>query len=112
MLQPGTPVDRYVIQQVLGRGGMATVYRVKHAVLGTQHALKVLHAQGARLHEDIIREGRLQARLDPEFIVPVSDVLFLDGSPALLMPLVQGCSLAQLLNDYRPTHGERDSQYR
>lgn len=105
-LQAGTPIDRYVVQGMIGKGGMATVYRVKHAVLGTQHALKVLHTQSVTLQEDLLREGRMQARLDPEYIVPVHDVLTVHGSPGLLMPLVQGCSLQDVLNAYRPTEAE------
>ncbi len=105
-LQAGTPIDRYVIQDVLGQGGMATVYRVKHAILGTQHALKVLHQASATIAERLIREGQLQARLDPNLVVPVHDVLMVNGSPALLMPFVRGCSLADLLRTYTPTDGE------
>ncbi len=105
-LQPGTPIERYVVQEIIGYGGMATVYRVKHAVLGTQHALKLLQSKSTKLQEELIREGRLQARLDPDFVVPVHDVLSVNGSPALLMPLVQGCSLRDILNFYRPTQTE------
>lgn len=106
ILHPGTPIDRYVVQEVLGRGGMATVYRVKHAVLGTQHALKVLHDNRSSTHDDLLREGRLQARLDPEFVIPVHDVLTVNGAPALLMPLVVGCSLRDVLQTYQPTESE------
>ncbi|HAE55348.1 MAG TPA: hypothetical protein DCG25_10285, partial [Acidimicrobiaceae bacterium] len=105
-LQNGSVVDRYTVQSVLGQGGMATVFRVKHSILGTQHALKVLKPLRSTVFEDIIREGRLQARLDPEFIVPVNDVITIDGTPALLMPLVDGCSLREVLNSYRPTPSE------
>ena len=38
-LEPGQIVDRYQIDAVLGRGGMAVVYRVKHLQLGSWHAL-------------------------------------------------------------------------
>lgn len=105
-LKPGHIVDRYVVQELLGQGGMASVYRVKHSILGTQHALKVLHRTSERHKKDLIQEGRLQARLDPQYIVPVNDVLFLNGNPALLMPLVQGCSLAEVLREYSPNEAE------
>ena len=41
---PGTAVDRYVLEEQLGRGGMATVWRVRHRLLGVRRALKVLLA--------------------------------------------------------------------
>lgn len=86
MLQPGTPVERYVIQATIGRGGMATVYRVKHAILGTQHALKVLHRTSERHKKDLIQEGRIQARLDPQYIgrSTMSEGLAVTAMPALV----------------------------
>ena len=48
ILPPGSLVDgRYGVEALLGRGGMAAVYRVRHAQLDTLHALKVL-TLGAR----------------------------------------------------------------
>ena len=41
-LSPGTVIERYTVESVLGEGGMAVVYRVQHNQLGTVHALKVL----------------------------------------------------------------------
>ena len=102
-LKPGHIVDRYVVQGQLGQGGMATVYSVKHTVLGTHHALKVLNQSTSEVAARLIQEGQLQARLDPRVIVPVTDVLTVDGAPALLMPLIRGCSLRELLETYRPT---------
>ena len=105
-LTPGSRVERYVVEHPLGQGGMATVYAVRHALLGSRHALKVLHSTNPMLHERLILEGRVQAQLDPEHVVPVQDVLLVGGAPALLMPLVQGCSLQQLLEAHRPSEAE------
>lgn len=105
-LELGSTIERYTVEAELGRGGMATVYRVKHAVLGTYHALKVVHSSGALENAELVHEGRLQAHLDPEWIVPVHDVLTVNGTAALLMPLVDGCSLRQVLQTHRPTESE------
>jgi len=98
-LAPGHVVDRYVVLHLLGRGGMSTVYAVRHAILGTRYAMKVLHDASTAQRQRLVDEGRLQARLDPRWVVPVLDVLDLDGAPCLLLPLVEGGTLADLLTD-------------
>ena len=42
MLEQGQVVDRYRVECVIGEGGVAIVYRVRHVRLGSPHALKVL----------------------------------------------------------------------
>lgn len=82
------------------------VYEVEHVVLGTRHALKVPHAIDAAMTRRLIQEGRLQARLDPTMVLPVTDVLEVSGVAALLMPLVRGCSLDHVLARHQPTERE------
>ncbi len=106
MLLPGRVVDRFVVLHRLGEGGMATVFGVRHRVLGTRHALKVMAPGSSADRERLIREGRVQAHLDPTHVVPVTDVIEVDGSPALLMPWVPGGSLAELLRVHRPSEDE------
>jgi predicted ATPase/Tfp pilus assembly protein PilF len=106
MLQAGDPVGRYRALHLLGRGGAAEVWAVEHATLGTRHALKLLHTPAPGLRERLLREGRLQRRLDPVCVVPVTDVIEVGGLPALVMDLVEGPTLAELLGAYRPTEEE------
>ena len=91
---------------------MASVYEVTHTVLATRHALKVLHNATSRVRDRLIREGKMQAHLDPRHVVPVTDVLDVNGSPALLMPYVAGCSLSDLLNEHRPSPAECAALFR
>jgi serine/threonine protein kinase len=96
-LFPGAQVDRYVLEQRLGSGGMAEVWAVRHAVLGTRHALKVLLVHTGSVLRRTVQEGQVQARLRHPNLVPVTDVLDLDGAPGLLMELVEGPTLADLI---------------
>jgi tRNA A-37 threonylcarbamoyl transferase component Bud32 len=106
-LARGARVEPYVVDDVLGRGGMAVVYRVRHAKLGTWHALKVLARHDASLVRRLVREGRAQARLAHPNVVPVTDLLDVGGMPGLVLPLVEGPSLSTLLGLHRPT--EKDA---
>ena len=73
MLKVGDKAGRYRVEAVVGRGGMATVYRVRHETLGGVYALKVLALTSV---EDRLRqEGRVQARLRHPNLVSVHDVI-------------------------------------
>lgn len=105
-LAPGTVVERYVVESVLGRGGMAMVYSIKHTLLGTCHALKVPRLCDEETRRGLLQEGRLQAGLQSPFVLPVTDVVFVDDAPALVMPLVRGCTLEELLCVHQPSVSE------
>ncbi len=105
-LREGLVIDRYVVERPIGKGGTAEVWSVRHRTLGTRRALKVLFLRGADVHARLIEEGRAQARLSSDHIVPVLDVLDFEGAPALVMPLIEGPSLARLLEEHRPSEEE------
>jgi serine/threonine-protein kinase len=102
VLKAGEQIERYEVVGVLGEGGHAIVYRVRHSTLGSQHALKVLSLARRDLRDRLIREGRIQATLDHPGIVPVTDVLEIGGAPALLMPFVAGPTLGHWLKEHHP----------
>ena len=102
VLQPGQNIDRYEVVRMLGSGGMAEVYLVRHATLHTQHALKVLTLTGPGLGRRMADEGRIQAKLDHPNVVRVQDVLDVGGMPALLMDFVDGPDLAQWIHEAAP----------
>ncbi len=103
MLRPGEVVDRYTVELLLGQGGMAAVYGVRHKTLGSTHALKVLKVHDPRIRERLVAEGQAQAALRHPNIVSVTDVLDVHGQPGLLMERIDGPSLEQWLVDNGPS---------
>lgn len=73
---------------MLGEGGLARVYLVRHVNLGTVHALKLLTLQHPSLADRLMQEGRIQAQLRHPNIVAVTDIVTHHGQPGLLMEYV------------------------
>jgi eukaryotic-like serine/threonine-protein kinase len=92
-LSPGTIIGRYTVEEMVGEGGMATVYRVRHNELHATYALKVLHMVSDAIQRRLVQEGRVQARLRHPNILPVTDILDIEGRPGLIMEYVEGPSL-------------------
>ncbi len=105
MLKRGDVVDKYRVEDLLGRGGMALVYKVRHIHLNSLHALKMLFNTSPDVCRRLINEGRAQASLRHPHLVAVTDVLDVDGVPALLMEYVDGPPLDLFLpkNPLTPT---------
>lgn len=99
MLDRGERVDgRFEVEERVGSGGMAEVYRVRHLSLGSVHALKVLSLPHPGLRERFLREGRIQAQIRHPNVVAVTDVIEHRGRLGLLMEYVDHVSLQQLLD--------------
>ncbi len=86
----------YSLEDQLGKGGVAAVWRARHRLLGTEHALKILARPTRGSVRRLLREGRVQAQLQHPNIVPVTDIIVHEGRVALAMPLIQGGTLADL----------------
>jgi serine/threonine protein kinase len=80
----------------VGRGGMGEVYAAV-SDRGERRALKVLRVRRQGLDQRLAREARLQARIDSDHVLPLCDVLDHDGAPVLVLPFVEGPTLAVLL---------------
>ena len=96
-MKSGDQFGNYVVLDVLGAGAAATVWRVRHALLQSNHALKVLSVESAALRGRLVQEGRIQAELVHPNIVRVTDVVDLGGPVGLVMDFVEGVSLRELL---------------
>jgi len=99
-MQPGDLIDRYRVERLVGEGGMAAVYEVRHQVLGRTFALKVLEprlARDATIRDRFLAEGRIQAQLRHDNIASVIDVVALPGVAGLVLEFVQGASLHEHL---------------
>lgn len=93
--RPEPDPSRYVVEELIGRGGMGAVYRARDLLLKRDVALKVLHLGVADdVAARLTQEARTLARLEHPGIVPVHDVgLLADARPYYTMKLVHGRSL-------------------
>jgi hypothetical protein len=98
----GTRIGGYEIVGLLGLGGMGEVYRARDTKLGRDVAIKVL---ANRVTDDAIvlarieREARLLASLNHPAIATIHSVEEWEGSPAIVMELIEGETLAVKLFD-------------
>lgn len=97
----GSTVGSYKIEEKLGQGGMATVYKAYHERLDRRVAIKVLHAvfkDDDSFLRRFTREAQVVARLEHPNIVPVYDFAEHEGYPYLVMRFVQGETLKERLS--------------
>ena len=87
--------DRYRLERVLGRGGMATVYLAEDLKHHRKVAVKVFHPELAAAigAERFLREIEIAARLDHPHVLPLYDSGNANGNLFYVMPHVEGESL-------------------
>jgi beta-lactam-binding protein with PASTA domain/tRNA A-37 threonylcarbamoyl transferase component Bud32 len=91
---------RYRVEEELGRGGMAKVYRGNDTVLGRPVAVKILAPQFAddpSFVDRFRREAQAAARLNHPNLVSVYDTGSDDGIHFIVMEYVEGKTLADYL---------------
>lgn len=98
----GKKIGSYVVEKVLGKGGMGEVYLASHELLERKVALKRLLAPddekaAAHLGERFRREGRALAQLSHQGIVGVYDLFTWRGDFYMALELIDGMDLAELL---------------
>ncbi|MFD5476149.1 serine/threonine-protein kinase [Streptomyces hawaiiensis] len=97
---------RYRLGNVLGRGGMGTVWRAQDETLGRTVAVKELRfpsnideEEKRRLITRTLREAKAIARIRNKSAVTVFDVVQEDDRPWIVMELVEGKSLAEAIRE-------------
>jgi DNA-binding NarL/FixJ family response regulator/tRNA A-37 threonylcarbamoyl transferase component Bud32 len=91
--------DRYVIEKVLGTGGMSTVYKARHMIIDKPVAVKVLHAH--LLNDKLVKtrflqEAKTVSRLNHPNIVKLFDYgITVHEQPYLVMDFIEGKNLEE-----------------
>lgn len=102
--------ERYLVERLVARGGMATVYQAEDERLQRKVALKIIHphlAQDPSFRQKFIAEARIAARLSHPNLVNVFDQ-GADGDLAFLaMEFVSGITLRDALKDFGALEASR-----
>ena len=103
VFQSGENFRGYVVERLLGKGGIGAVYLVRHEILDTLYALKVLYPDVARTNPNYIkrflREAKIATRIRHPNLVAVHDCGFDSGKGLyyLVQDYVIGGDLRQAL---------------
>ena len=93
--------DRYDIQEIIGIGGMAVIYKALDTRLNRYVAIKVLkdeYASDPALYADFTSESQAVAMLSHPNIVAVYDVSSSQQANYIVMELIEGITLKQYIN--------------
>jgi serine/threonine-protein kinase len=96
-LAPGTRLGAYEIVALIGSGGMWEVYRARDSRLNRDVAIKVLPSDVAADHDRLARferEAQVLVSLNHPNIAHIYGVDDWSGTPALVVELVEGPTLA------------------
>jgi Protein kinase domain len=101
----GSRVAGYRLQEQIGQGGMAVVFRAEDQRLGRLVALKVLAPALARDEEfrrRFVRESRAAAAVDHPHIIPIYEAGEADGALYIAMRYVRGGDVGTLVRRLGP----------
>ncbi len=96
---------RYRIEDLVARGGMATVYRATDTRLGRAVAVKIMSvtfATNPDFVERFTQEARAAAALTHPNVVAVHDQGIAEGFPFLVMEFVSGRTIREVLHESGP----------
>src|SRR5688572_7057063 len=102
-LSPGDRIGAWRVEGELGRGGMGSVYAVKHNGFGKRAALKLCHRSvlGPEFTFDtFLREARIVHLINHPGVPDVFATGTYDGRPYLAMERMSGRTLGQYMEEH------------
>ncbi len=109
---PGSRIGKYALEQQIGHGGMAVVFRARDDQLGRQVALKIMApsvASDAEFRQRFVRESKAAAAVDDPHIIPVFEAGESAGVLFIAMRYVAGGDVRSLLAREGPLSIDRAS---
>jgi serine/threonine protein kinase len=101
----GVVLDKYRLDELVGNGAFAAVYRATHLLLRMPVAIKLLRPAAMRKMADLAQllceEARCAARIDHPNVVRVYDVTHTPAITYVVMEYVEGKNLSRIISDRR-----------
>jgi len=95
--------DKFIIEDVIGSGGVSTVYKGKHLLMGRVVAIKMLLSQNLTDEGQIKRflhEAQTASAISHPNVVTIFDFgLTSEGQPYIVMDYIDGVTLAKLIEE-------------
>lgn len=101
-LPAGFRLGSYVLQECIGRGAMATVYRAQHSLLKSVVAVKLMKRTlltSTEARHRFFREARAAAAIKHPHVVRITDAGTVNSLPYLVMEFLEGIDLEKLIQD-------------
>ncbi len=108
--RPGSRIAGYLLEEQIGHGGMAVVFRALDERLNRQVALKILSpavAADEAFRQRFIRESRAAAAVDDPHIIPVFEAGEAGRVLFIAMRLVRGGDITTLIRREGPLTGRQ-----
>jgi serine/threonine-protein kinase len=102
----GTTIDgRYIVESLLGEGGMGQVYAARHAIIDKRVAIKVLRKEAAADESSAQRfiiEAKAASKIGHQGIVDITDFGVLPaGNAYFVMEFLDGPTLGKLVHEHK-----------
>jgi len=101
LLEPGSIIDKYRIEELLGLGGFSAVYRATHLLLDAPVALKLLRRDVLKRRPDLLEllceEAKYAAKINHPNVARVFDITRTKALTYIVMEYVEGSTLARTI---------------